>query len=138
MPTSPDPPVDRPAPRINVLDVGIGDPEAPANSIPNVLANLVETETWRNAATVVVALLLLALGSWAFNGVRDAIARAQVAGLDALLGSVVRGLDVWTHDRRAGAQRLAELPAVVRAARRLATVAHESPAAACGLPEMAE
>ena len=141
MPIPPADPADsagRVAPRPAVIDVGVGDPEAPANSIANVLANLVETETWRNAATVVVALLLLALGSWAFNGVRDAIARAQVAGLDALLGSVVRGLDVWTHDRRAGAQRLAELPAVVRAARRLATVAHESPAAACGLPEMAE
>ncbi len=138
MPTPPDPPADRPAPRVNVLDVGIGDPEAPANSIPNVLANLVETETWRNAATVVMGLLLLALGSWAFTGVRDAIARAQVAGLDALLGSVVRGLDVWTHDRRVGAQRLADLPVVVRTAQRLALAARERPTAACGLPERAE
>jgi serine/threonine-protein kinase len=128
----------RAAKRVDVLDVGIGDPDAPANSIPNVLANLVETETWRNAATIVVALLLLALGSWAFNGVRDAIARAQVAGLDALLGSVVRGLDVWAHDRRAGAKRLAELPAVVRAAQRLAQVAREDAAQACSLPEHAE
>jgi serine/threonine-protein kinase len=129
---------DRAAPRINVLDVGVGDPEAPANAIPNVLANLVETETWRNAATVVMGLLLLALGWWAYNGVRDAIGRAQVAGLDALLGSVVRGLDVWSHDRRAGAQRLADLPAVVRTAGRLAEAARENPAAACGLPERSE
>jgi serine/threonine-protein kinase len=138
MPNGSAPHDDRAAKRVDVLDVGIGDPEAPANAIPNVLANLVETETWRNAATVVVALLLLALGSWAFNGVRDAIARAQVAGLDALLGSVVRGLDVWSHDRRIGAQRLAELPFVVRASQKLALAARDSTTAACGLPELEE
>ena len=41
--------------RVHLLDVGVGDAEAPANAIPNVLAHLVETETWRNAATVVSA-----------------------------------------------------------------------------------
>ena len=68
------------AERAALLDVGVGDPQAPANAIPNVLANLVETETWRNSATVVMGLLLLGLGYWAYNGVRDAIARTQVAG----------------------------------------------------------
>ena len=138
MSDAPPTPSDRASPGVNVIDVGIGDPEAPANAIPNVLANLVETETWRNAATVVMGLSLLALGWWAFNGVRDAIARTQVAGLDALLGSVVRGVDMWVHDRHAGAQRLAAAPDVVRAVQKLAQAAGDAPASACGLPEVAE
>ena len=138
MSDAPPTPSDRAAPRVNVIDVGIGDPEAPANAIPNVLANLVETETWRNAATVVMGLSLLALGWWAFSGVRDAVARTQVAGLDALLGSVVRGVDNWVHDRHAGAQRLAAAPDVVRAVQTLAQAGRDAPASACGLPEVAE
>ena len=138
MPTPSDPSNDRPAPRVDVVDVGIGDPEAPANAIPNVLANLVETETWRNAATVMMGLSLLALGWWAFNGVRDAIVRTQVAGLDALLGSVVRGVENWVHDRHAGVHRLAAAPDVVRAVATLAQAAREAPASACGRPEVAE
>ena len=138
MPTASPHQDNRAAPRVNVIDVGIGDPEAPANAIPNVLANLVETETWRNAATVVMGLSLLALGWWAFSGVRDAVARTQVAGLDALLGSVVRGVDIWVHDRHAGAQRLAAAPDVVRAVQKLAQAAREAPGSACGLPEVAE
>ena len=138
MSDAPPTPSDRAAPRVKVIDVGIGDPEAPANAIPNVLANLVETETWRNAATVVMGLSLLALGWWAFSGVRDAVARTQVAGLDALLGSVVRGVDNWVHDRHAGAQRLAAAPDVVRAVQTLAQAARDAPASACGLPEVAE
>src|SRR5512134_1926873 len=84
--------------RARILDVGVGDPEAPANAIPNVLAHLVETETWRNSATVVIGLLLAGLGYWAYYGVRDAIARTHKAGLESILGTVVRGVDVWVNE----------------------------------------
>ena len=117
--------------RSALLDVGVGDPLAPANAIPNVLANLVETETWRNSATVVMGLLLLGLGYWAFNGVRDAIARTQAAGLDALLGTVVRGVDVWVNDHRVGTERLARDPDIAAEALRLAHSARQDVAAAC-------
>ncbi len=43
-------------------DIGAGDPEAAAGAIPNLIAGLVETETWRNAATVLLGLLLIGLG----------------------------------------------------------------------------
>src|SRR5688572_12916365 len=117
--------------RSALLDVGVGDPLAPANAIPNVLANLVETETWRNSATVVMGLLLLGLSYWAFNGVRDAIARTQAAGLDALLGTVVRGVDVWVNDHRVGTERLARDPDIAAEALRLAHSARQDVAAAC-------
>jgi len=117
--------------RAALLDVGVGDPEAPANAIPNVLANLSETEAWRNAATVVMGLLLLGLGWWAFNGVRDAIARTQAAGLDAILGTVARGIDVWANEHRADVQRLAAEPEIVQPALRLAAATRDGVAAAC-------
>ena len=47
-------PQKRPPERPKVLDIGAGDSEAPANAIPNIIADLVETETWRNAATVLM------------------------------------------------------------------------------------
>ncbi len=125
----------RPDERTPLLDVGVYDPEAPANAIQNVLANLVETETWRNSATVVMGLLLLALGSWAYNGVRDAIARSQVAGLDAILGTVVRGVDVWVNDHRAGTERISRYPEVAAEALRLASTARDGIAAACRRPD---
>ena len=117
--------------RATLLDVGVGDVEAPANAIPNVLAHLVETETWRNAATVVVGLLLLGLGWWAYNGVRDAVARTQVGGLDAILGAVVRGIDVWAHEHERAVERIARDPAVTAHALRLAAVARDGAVEAC-------
>ena len=45
--------------RPKVLDIGAGDIEAPANAIPNIIADLVETETWRNAATILMGVLLI-------------------------------------------------------------------------------
>ena len=110
----------RPAGERAYLDVGVGDPEAPANAIPNVLANLIETETWRNAASVILALLITGLGWWAYHGVRDAMARTQAAGLDAILGTVVRGVDLWANEYRLEATRIAADPAFASRALRLA------------------
>ena len=103
-----------------VLDIGIGDPEAPANAIPNIIANLVETETWRNAATVISGALLIGLGYWAYNGVGESIAKTRVTSLEALLGTVVKGLDVWVGEHNAEAVRLARDPYVIERAARLA------------------
>ena len=78
-------------------DIG-GDPEAAAGAIPNLIAGLVETETWRNAATVLLGLLLMGLGYWTYTGVRTALAETRAASLEALLGTVVteRICDVLT------------------------------------------
>ena len=117
-------------PKARILDIGVGDPEAPANAIPNIIADLVETETWRNAAAVLTGALLIGLGYWAYNGIRDAIAETRVASLEALLGTVVTGLDVWVGEHRTEAVRLAKDPVVVERAKRLAAEARErSPAA---------
>jgi hypothetical protein len=106
--------------KARILDIGAGDPEAPANAIPNLIAHLVETETWRNAATVIMGVLLIGLGYWAYNGVRDSIAETRVTSLEALLGTVVKGLDVWVGEHTAEAARLAKDPVVVERASRLA------------------
>ena len=53
---------------------------------------------WRNAATVIMGGLLIVLGYWAYNGVRDSIAETRVTSLEALLGTVVKGLDVWVGE----------------------------------------
>ena len=76
-------------------DIGAGDPEAPAGAIPNLIAGLVETETWRNAATVLMGVLLIGLGYWAYTGVRTALARHA--------RREPRGA---ARDRRQGARRL--------------------------------
>ena len=93
--------------RAPILDIGVGDAEAPANAIPNIIADLVETETWRNAATVLTGALLIGLGYWAYNGVHDAIAETRVTSLEALLGTVVkrtRRLGRRTPDRGGAAR----------------------------------
>ncbi len=113
-------------PRTRILDIGAGDPEAPANAIPNIIADLVETETWRNAAAVLTGALLIGLGYWAYNGIRDAIAETRVTSLEALLGTVVTGLDVWVGEHRTEAVRLAKDPVVVERAKRLATEARDA------------
>ncbi len=107
-------------PKARILDIGAGDPEAPANAIPNIIAHLVETETWRNAATVIMGGLLIGLGYWAYNGVRDSIAETRVTGLEALLGTVVKGLDVWVGEHTREAVRVAKDAVVVERAARLA------------------
>lgn len=95
-----------------MLDVGSGSPEAPANAIPNVIARLAETETWRNAATVVTAFLLIALGYWSYHGVKDALAQARASELEALLETETKALDVWIDEQRAETARLAREPAI--------------------------
>ena len=130
-----EPPVaaNEPAPRrARTLDIGAGDQEAPANAIPNIIARLEETETWRNAATAVMGALLLALGYWSYHGIRDAIAETRVASLEALLGTVVGGLDVWVDERRSMAGRQAADPVLVGRVRALTSAAGGSDSrAAC-------
>jgi serine/threonine-protein kinase len=121
---------ERAPPKAPILDIGAGDAEAPANAIPNIIADLVETETWRNAAAVLTGVLLIGLGYWAYNGIRDAIADTRVTSLEALLGSVVTGLDVWIGEHRTEAVRLAKDPAVVSRATRLAIDARDKTPAA--------
>ncbi len=115
------------AARAPILDVGIGDPEAPANAIPNIIAQLVETETWRNAATVLMGVLLIGLGYWSYNGVRNSIAETQVVSLEALLQTVVQGIEVWVAEHRAESMQLAGQPDVAAPAMRLAEAAHRLP-----------
>jgi len=122
-------PAERGAERPRILDVGAGDPGAPANAIPNIIAHLVETETWRNAATVLMAALLIGLGYWAYNGVRNSIAETQAVGLQALLGTVTSGVDVWVGEHRAETERLAQQPWLQERALRLAAAAAREPAA---------
>jgi serine/threonine-protein kinase len=107
--------------RGGALDVGGGDPEASAGAVPNLIAGLIETETWRNAATVLLGALLLGLGVWAYQGVRDSLAEARVASAEALLGTVVKGLDVWVGEHMTEAARVARDPDVVARATRLAS-----------------
>jgi serine/threonine-protein kinase len=94
-------------------DIGAGDPEAAAGAIPNLIASLVETETWRNAATVLLGLLLIGLGYWTYTGVRTGLAETRAASLEALLGTVVKGLDVWAFEHMAEVERTARNPTVV-------------------------
>ena len=102
-------------------DIGTGDPEASAGAIPNLIASLVETETWRNAATVLLGLLLIGLGYWTYTGVRTALAETRAASLEALLGTVVRGLDVWAYEHMAEVERAARNPTVVEQATKFVT-----------------
>ena len=88
-------------------------PKRPANSIPNILADLIETETWRNAATLLLGALLIGLGYWAYHGIRDSLAQTRAVGLEALLGTVVKGLDVWVGEHVTEAARVAKDPDVV-------------------------
>ena len=132
---------DRGAERPRILDVGAGDAEAPANAIPNIIAHLVETETWRNSATVLMAALLIGLGYWAYNGVRDSIAETQAVGLQALLGTVTTGVDVWVGEHRAETERLARQPWLEERALRLAAAAARDPgamSALCQSPDAVE
>ena len=99
-------------------DIGAGDPEASAGAIPNLIASLVETETWRNAATVLLGLLLVGLGYWTYTGVRTALAETRAASLEALLGTVVKGLDVWAFEHMAEVERTARNATVVTQATR--------------------
>lgn len=111
-----DPTQGAPEPRALPSDIGAGDPEAAAGAIPNLIASLIETETWRNAATVALGLLLIGLGYWTYTGVRAALVETRVASLEALLGTVIKGLDVWAYEHMAEVQRAARNPTVVERA----------------------
>jgi serine/threonine-protein kinase len=112
-------------------DIGAGDPEASAGAIPNLIAGLIETETWRNAATVLLGALLIGLGIWAYSGVRSSLAEARSASLEALLGTVVKGIDVWIGEHMTEASRVASDPDVVARAARL-VAERRDPAEAIG------
>jgi serine/threonine-protein kinase len=116
--------------RPKVLDIGAGDREAPANAIPNIIADLVETETWRNAATVLMGMLLIGLGYWAYHGLHDAIGENRVRSLERLLGTVVAAADVWVGDHRAETARLARERDVAAPALRIAAATRAPGAAA--------
>ena len=132
------PSVDRAAERPRILDVGIGDAEAPANAIPNLIAHLVETETWRNASTVLMGALLIGLGYWSYNGVRQSTAETQAVGLQALLGTVATGVDVWVGDHRAETERLARQPWLEERATRLAAAFARDPASTSRICQSAD
>ena len=119
--------------RPKVLDIGAGDSEAPANAIPNIIADLVETETWRNAATILMGVLLIGLGYWAYQGLYQAIGENRVRSLERLLGTVVAAVDVWVGDHRAETARLARERDVVVPALKIAAAAPTpaTAAAAC-------
>ncbi|MDH5208248.1 MAG: serine/threonine protein kinase, partial [Burkholderiaceae bacterium] len=91
-----------------------------AGAIPNLIAGLIETETWRNAATFLLGALLLGLGVWAYAGVRSSLGEARGVSLEALLGTAVKGLDVWVGEHMTEAMRVARDPDVVARATRLA------------------
>jgi len=116
--------------RPKVLDIGAGDIEAPANAIPNIIADLVETETWRNAATILMGVLLIGLGYWAYQGLHQAIGENRVRSLERLLGTVVAAVEVWVGDHRAETARLARERDVVAPALRIAAAAQKPAAAA--------
>jgi hypothetical protein len=65
---------------------------------------------------VLLGLLLIGLGYWSYTGVRAALAETRVASLEALLGTVVKGLDVWAYEHMAEVQRAARNPSVVEQA----------------------
>ena len=121
----------RRADRPPVLDIGAGDIGASANAIPNLLADLVETETWRNAATVLMGALLVGLGYWAYQGLYQAIGENRARSLERLLGTVVAAVDVWVGDHRAETVRLARERDVAGPALRVAALAGD------GTPESA-
>jgi len=108
-----------PEPPKRAVDIGAGDPDASAGAIPNLIAGLVETETWRDAATVLLGALLIGLGIWSYSGVRSSLAEARGASLEALLGAVVKGLDVWVGEHMTEASRVAADPDVMARAARL-------------------
>lgn len=112
-------PVAAPEVRARAIDIGAGDPAASAGSIPNLIAGLIETETWRNAATVLLGVLLIGLGYWAHAGVQSSLAEARGASLEALLGTVVKGVDVWVGEHMTEASRVARDPDVMARAARL-------------------
>ena len=110
--------------RPRILDVGAGDPEAPANAIPNIIAHLVETETWRDSATVLTAGLLIGLGYWAYNGVRDSIAETQAVGFCRRCSAPSQPASTCrVNDQRTQTERLAKQPWVEEPAARLAAAA---------------
>ena len=94
-------------PQKRAVDIGAGDPDASAGAIPNLIAGLIETETWRDAATVLLGALLIGLGIWSYSGVRSSLAEARGASLEALRGTVVKGLDVWVGEHMTEASRVA-------------------------------
>ena len=110
-----------PAPELRdrAADIGAGDPDASAGAIPNLIAGLIETETWRDAATVLLGALLIGLGIWSYSGVRSSLAEARGASLEALLGTVAKGLDVWVGEHMTEAKRVAADPDVMARAARL-------------------
>ena len=113
-------------------DLGAGDPEASAGAIPNLIAGLVETETWRNAATVLMGAAadrprLLGLYRRAHQRWPTPASRACMR----CSGTVVKGLDVWIDEHMSEVQRVARDPDVVARAARLAAERRD-PAAAVG------
>ena len=124
------PPAEGAPPKARILDIGAGDPEAPANAIPNIIAHLVETETWRNAATVIMG------GAADRAGVLGLQRRARFDRRDA--GHEPRGAARHRRRRastsgwastRAEAARVAKDPVVVERAARLAADAQRQGAA---------
>ena len=99
-------PPKRPPERPKVLDIGAGDPEAPANAIPNIIAHLVETETWRNAATVIMGGLLIVPRVLGLQR-RPRFDRAERGSRASRRCSAPssKGLDVWVGEHRAEAAR---------------------------------
>lgn len=124
-------PTPAPEPPRRAVDIGAGDPDASAGAVPNLIAGLVETETWRDAATVLLGALLIGLGIWSYSGVRSSLAEARGASLEALLGTVVKGLDVWVGEHMTEARRVAADDDVMARAARL-VAEHRDPAQGIG------
>jgi len=79
-----------------------------------------------NGIALVTAVALIALGFWAYGGIKHSLQDIRAAGLQGMLEAQIKALRLWTDDRKSDAESWAKDERVRRSVQELAAVSRRT------------
>lgn len=95
----------------------------------SLFALLLATPLRRNLLVAVTLAVIGGLGSWTYQGVRRSLQEIRASELTTVLDAEVKGLEVWSEEKKREAERWAQDPRVRQSITELVAISREGPQA---------
>ncbi len=87
-------------------------PGVDSDAVSRLALRLIAANARVNAAALVFAIGLIALGFWAYSGIEQSLRGMRSAGLSAVLDAEVQALTLWIEDRKSEVRHWAAQPRI--------------------------
>lgn len=91
-------------------------PAADSDAVNRLALRLIAANARVNAIALIVAIVLILLGAWAYSGIQQSLRDLRTAGLTAVLDAEVQALSLWIEDRKDEVRHWASDPRIRAAA----------------------